>query len=355
MRARLYDGQTTAAQACDLEVAGGVLRFEMAGEPRLWPVSEIEVEALGPDVRLTRRGAPERLIVQAAAWRMSSGRTRAADRWRAFRLLAVLAAGGMGILLSVFVGLPLAAGPLARATPPDLEHRMGQSLEAQMTLAFPPCRGEPGQMALQALGTQLGEVSDSPFPIRVRAVEAEMVNAFALPGGTILVTGGLIDAAEPDELAAVIAHEVAHVEQRHAMEALWRSVGLGLVLDAVVGGGTGVTQQTVLLAGAATDMRHSRQSEGQADARGQALLHALGLSSTGMATFFDQLAQEETAGEDEAAGTIWAVFESHPASRARAEASQARARAGRPGFTSEAWAAIGAACDRESERPGRGP
>jgi beta-barrel assembly-enhancing protease len=77
----------------------------------------------------------------------------------------------------------------------------------------------------------------------------------------VLVTGDLIELAKtPDELSAVIAHEVAHVERRHVMQGVWRSLGLGLVLDAVVGGGTGADQQAVLLMGSVTDLRFSRRA-----------------------------------------------------------------------------------------------
>jgi Zn-dependent protease with chaperone function len=75
-----------------------------------------------------------------------------------------------------------------------------------------------------------------------------------------MVTDRLIAlAASPDELSAVIAHEAAHVEKRHVMQSVWRSFGFGVLLDAVVGGGTGAGQQAVLLIGSSTNLARPRR------------------------------------------------------------------------------------------------
>lgn len=334
----------------DLQLADGELSFRIDGQPQLWPLREVEAEALGDDVRLTRRGAPERLIVEAAAWRAATGRTMAGDWRRELRLLAGLAALGVAIVLFVFVGVPVLSGPLARMTPPPLEARLGETYAAQLQFAFPPCLGVEGQDILHAFGDHLEDGMDSPFNILVEAVEAPMVNAFALPGGRVLITDNLIaEAQTPDELAAVIAHEAAHVERRHVMQAVWRSLGLGLILDAVVGGGTGAGQQAVLLAGSMTELRYSREAEAEADARGQEILQNLGFSSQGMSPFFRRLAGEEQRGE-QAAG-VMEFLSTHPDSLRRAEASKARAQPGVAAFTGEEWRAIKAACDGEPRRP----
>jgi beta-barrel assembly-enhancing protease len=242
----------------------------------------------------------------------------------------------------VFLGVPAASGPLARATPTSLERQIGRNFESQLTVAWAPCKGEAGQQALLALGDKLQGGTGEPFRIRVQAVEAPFANAFALPGGAVLVTDDLIAMARsPDELAAVIAHEVAHVERRHVMQAVWRSLGVGLVLDALLGGGTGAGQQAVLLAANVSELSYSRAAELEADAEGRRLLHARGLSSLGMAPFFDRLAAE---GEGRDAEAVRDLISTHPASRRRAAVSRAAARPGAAALSAPAWRAVKAAC-----------
>lgn len=149
-------------------------------------------------------------------------------------------------------------------------------------------------------------------------------------------------------LAAVVAHEVAHIEQRHVMQAVWRSLGVGLLLDAVVGGGTGAGQQAVLLAGQATDLRYGREAELEADARGQALLVGAGLSSQGMAPFFERM---HGAGEDERLATAAEFVSTHPDSGRRAQRARHGARPGAAALSPSEWAAVRASCGTGSKDP----
>jgi beta-barrel assembly-enhancing protease len=344
VRARYYDGLTARPHEVDVALADGRLTFDVEGAAQAWRLDEAVVERAGDFVRISRPGDPARLHVAASDWPAPESPPDAQPilKRNEVRLVAGLALAGLAMAAFVFVGMPMAAGPLARHTPVAFERRIGDSFEAQLGLVFKDCEGEAGQDALYAFGDRL-ETGTSPFNVRVRAVQAPFANAFALPGGAVLVTDDLIAMAEtPDELAAVIAHEAAHVELRHVMQAVWRSLGLGLVLDLVVGGGTGAGQQAVLLLGNVADLGYSREAEAEADARGRDLLHAQGLSSEGMAPFFERLAAKNE-GRDAAA--VKEFVSSHPASLRRAEASRAAARPGEIAFEPTDWAAIKAACE----------
>lgn len=346
MQARFNDGETAASYPLEVRIADGDLVFGTAEAERRWPLSDLRVEPLGDRVRLASPAGPARLTLAATDWEAlcaTSAGKRVVPPWRReARLvtgLVVVAAVAVGI---IFIGLPLASGPLARRTPVRVERQMGETFATQLNAGFVPCRGADGQAALAAFGERLTKASGSPFEIRPRAVQAPMVNAFALPGGQVLVTGDLIALARsPDELAAVIAHEAAHVEKRHVMQAVWRSFGFGVLLDALVGGGTGAGQQAVLLAGSFTNLRYTRESEGEADAVGQQLLQREGLSSEGMAPFFERIA---TKGEGHDAEVVKELLSDHPDSLRRAQLSRARGRPGAPAFTAAEWTAIKATC-----------
>ena len=128
------------------------------------------------------------------------------DRSRERRLAVALAVVAAAVTGFVFIGIPALSGPLARATPVEYERNMGRNFDLQMSALFPSCEGEAGQAALQTMTDRLASNADTVFDIRIRAVQAPMINVFALPGGSIVVTDDLIRAADtPDEVAAVVA------------------------------------------------------------------------------------------------------------------------------------------------------
>lgn len=352
----LFDGLTSRPWPVSVGVEGGrlVARSVEAGPDGVplagldWPLTAIrETPHSDQRLKLSREGDDARLVVEAAAWRALAGETRPSDRRRELGLVAGLTVAGLGLAAFVFVGVPMAAAPLARWTSPALEARFGANMEAQLTTPFRPCKGDPqGAQVLAQLGRDLAKSSDSPFEIRVRAVRAPFVNAFALPGGAVLVTDDLITQAQsPDELAAVLAHEIAHVERRHAMQAAWRAMGAGMVLDAVVGGGTGAGQQAVLLFGGFADQRFSRDLEAEADVRGIQLLAARDISTQGMADFFGRMANRK---DDPRLRKAAEWFATHPDTGGRASRAQAAARPGRPALTDAEWRSLKRVCRRQA-------
>ena len=345
MEGRYHDGLTSRPRLVDIRLDDEALVFDADGERR-WPLAKLRAETTDDRVRLSLGPSdPARLTVTRAAWRNLADGASAyhrAHRRREARLVLGLAASALSIAAVIFVGIPAASGPLARLTPPSLESQIGANLGAQVSLGFPACAGKPGQAALDRLGDRLQSAAGTPFDIRVRAVHAPMVNAFALPGGMIMVTDELIAlAATPDELSAVVAHEAAHVARRHVMQAVWRTFGFGVLLDAMVGGGSGAGQQAVLLMGSFTNLRYGRAAEAEADAAGQDLLRAQGLSSLGMAPFFQRLI---ATGEGRNGAAVRELMSDHPDSGRRAEASRRRGRPGAAAFTPVEWTAIKAAC-----------
>lgn len=355
MDARFYDGLTAQSHSAQVEMDGDTLRIVADGREFLWRLKDVSVEIEADQARVSnRRERDARLVLPVGEWTPLAG-DRLTEKVRERRhrewwLIGGLTAVAAGVVLFVTVGVPVLSGPVARATPVSMEERMGDNINGQMSHLFPACKNPAGQRVLDQLGDRIAAKADTPFDIRVRAVDAPMVNAFAMPGGRIMVTGELIRQAEtPDELSAVIAHEIAHVEKRHVMQSVWRNFGVGMLLDLVVGGGTGAGQQAVILAGQASELSYSRSAEAEADARGQALLHADGLSSEGMAPFFERLAGKGKRTEVDEASEF---LNSHPDSARRARVARAAARPGQSALTAEEWRTVKSTCAVEdSENP----
>ncbi|KAF0186403.1 MAG: peptidase M48 Ste24p [Hyphomonadaceae bacterium] len=250
-----------------------------------------------------------------------------AERAKSLSLIAKLAASGVAISAIVFFGVPIAAGPLARMTPPSFELQLSESVESQLDVGMDFCYIDPQSEAiLQGLANRISNNANLNFPIKVGVIDMSMPNAFAMPAGKIWFTSGLFQYAKNgNEIAAVLAHEIAHVENRDVLVSIYRAMGFGIILDAVVGGGSGAGQQLVLWGANLTDLKNSREVEARSDRRGLELLEKANIASTGMAVFFERLEKLEKAmglGD-------WAVFlSSHPNSGKRAAEAKSLAKTG---------------------------
>lgn len=165
--------------------------------------------------------------------------------------------------------------------------------------------------------------SDAKIPFTIKVIDSDEVNAFALPGGFFYVNKGLLLAADNEaEIAGVMAHEIAHVAARHAMENiakanLWQ--GLAMAGSIFLGGVPGlIYQNTAGLGLAALFSKFSRSAESEADRLGTQYLYAAGYDPNAMATMFEKLASKNK----KKPGFLAKTFSSHPQSIERLEASR---------------------------------
>lgn len=164
--------------------------------------------------------------------------------------------------------------------------------------------------------------SDAKIPFTIKVIDSDEVNAFALPGGYFFVNKGLILAADSEaELAGVMAHEIAHVAARHAMENQGKGQLLqyGMLAGMILTGGIAgsVLQNTAGIAQALAFLKFSRGAEVEADKLGVQYLYASGYDPTGMSTMFEKLASKNR----KKPGTISKLFSSHPPSLERRDDS----------------------------------
>jgi len=223
-------------------------------------------------------------------------------------VLALLVWGGLALiggLTSVVVGL----------LPISVDRTIGEAAWNQMVPAGSRCTDPAALAYVEAVAAPLIEAYEGEHTFTFAVVDSPDVNAFALPGGFVAVNRGLLEKAESgEEVAAVLAHEIHHVTERHGLRRVAGQLGMfaaiGAVLGAVdLGSMTGIA---VSLAGNA----YSRDQEAQADALGHALLIGARIDPVGMATFFDRLAAQ---GPD-----MPAMLSTHPGSDGRAALARER-------------------------------
>jgi predicted Zn-dependent protease len=156
--------------------------------------------------------------------------------------------------------------------------------------------------------------SDAKIPFTIKVIDSDEINAFALPGGFFYVNKGLLLAADNEaELAGVMAHEIAHVAARHAVENQTKGTlleYLALGGSIFLGGIPGlIYQNTAGLGLLGVFMKFSRGAEEEADKLGVQYMYAAGYDPTAMATMFEKL----EAKNKKKPGFIARAFSTHPA------------------------------------------
>jgi predicted Zn-dependent protease len=156
--------------------------------------------------------------------------------------------------------------------------------------------------------------SDAKVPFTIKVIDSDEVNAFALPGGFFYVNKGLLLAADNEaELAGVMAHEIAHVAARHAVENQakanlfeYAALGISIFLGGIPGM---IYQNTAGIGLLGIFMKFSRSAEEEADKLGVQYMYAAGYDPGAMATMFEKL----EAKNKKKPGFISRAFATHPA------------------------------------------
>lgn len=200
----------------------------------------------------------------------------------------------------------------------QIGRQLSLEIEQQIKLVDDPMVTE----YVNRVGQNIVLHSDAKVPFTIKVIDSDEVNAFALPGGFFYVNRGLILAADNEsELAGVMAHEIAHVAARHAMENQGKGslIQVGLLAGILMTGGVagGILQNTAGLTQLLAFFKFSRSAEEEADRLGVQYLYAAGYDPRGMSTMFEKLASQNK----KKPGTLSKLFTSHPQSLDRKESS----------------------------------
>jgi predicted Zn-dependent protease len=211
-------------------------------------------------------------------------------------------------------------GKLASGT--EKEVKMGRMLAAQVDKEAKFIDDPIITEYVNRVGQNIVLHSDAKVPFTIKVIDSDEVNAFALPGGFFYVNKGLILAADNEaELAGVMAHEIAHVAARHAMEneRKLELMDYGMLAGILLGG---PILSNVLYNGASlfegmAFLKFSRGAEEEADKLGVQYMWAAGYDPGAMATMFEKL----EAKNKKKPGTISRMFADHPAPADRRQAA----------------------------------
>jgi len=237
-------------------------------------------------------------------------------------LVAVLA----GWVIYVW-GIPLAAKSVAYALPADKIGLIGeQTIQAMdRTLLKPSQLSEARQRAIRQRFDRLTSEVGSGFRYRLlfRQMRGDPANAFALPDGTIVLLDGLVKLSEdPWEVDGVLLHEVAHVEQRHALQMSFQDTILTLMVSLMLGDAVSTGQAVASLPVLLIENNYSQAFEKDADDFAAQYMIQNRADPNHFATMLEKLeaadldGKSETVAADEES-SLWDYFSTHPTTASR--------------------------------------
>ncbi len=358
-----FDGQTALRWHVQVSVQSDYLVIspvDPPGKPFNVPVDRLRAMAGGRDKRAdltvtihtdtddeTPRD-PARLTIPFGAitdWlRTQPGLFRRDVRrgtWGKVALYVGGAAAAFALILLVL--LPRIADEMARRMPIEREIAFGQAVMAQMELflgdgrPLQACDDPAGLRALEVMRSRLTSGQDLQYDLTLRVLDTGIVNAFAAPGGQVVILRGLLDeAGSAAEVAGVLAHEIGHVEARDPTRLAFRAVGSAGILSLVLGDATGGTL-IAIVGDQMLSASYTREAEAAADAFAHRLLSDSGIGTEGLAAFFDRM---DGKGLD-----LPEYLSTHPATTGRANAARAVDKgAVIPVMTDAQWQALQGIC-----------
>lgn len=321
-RAVYFDGKTNRKRSVTLQLAGGVEIVEDGRIVDIWPFGEVRradgppnllrlscVTAL-PLARLEIADEATKAAIVAHCAALDTART---GRGGTLRIVFWSLAATCSIIGLAMFGIPLIADRLAPLVPYSMEKRIGDAADGQIRamLGKQDCAGAEGQAAFQALVDKVKDAGGIDIPLQAHMLKSPILNAMALPGGRVYFLSALLDKANnPDEIAAILAHELGHVKHRDHMRSIIQTGGTSFLFGLLFGDISGAG--AVIFAGRALlNQSYSREVETDADTAAIETMQKLGRSAVPMGELLLRVTGKERK--------EMSIFASHPVTEDRLE------------------------------------
>ncbi|MGQ9806796.1 MAG: M48 family metallopeptidase [Chlorobiales bacterium] len=244
--------------------------------------------------------------------------------------------GAVGVMILFFtVGADSLSGLIARLIPLETEAEFGKTFFQQALSQAPLNKDSATVAVLKQCATVLESFSNGKaYKFHIVIVEDSIKNAFALPGGYIVVHRGILDLMEnQDEFFGLLGHESGHVYLQHGFKRIVRSSLIALIFAMLFGNTAGLTGILIENSKGLLNLAYDRNEEASADTFGFDALEKAGVSTTGIVSLFEKLDQSQ--GETK----LPAFLSTHPQTKARvAELKKKSPRRSNKKFLSEeAW------------------
>ncbi|GLQ07678.1 M48 family metallopeptidase [Sneathiella chinensis] len=357
---RLFDGRSAGAVSVSVYIRANELVIEdEAGTPvGVWSLDELrDVSPVPSKIEISLSFGeedPARLTIGDAGFiadirrqcqTLNKRRPLQAGWWKPYAIWIGGGAASVAVLF-VFV-LPFLATVVANMLSDDTRDRIGRETKDYIIKTFARdkspdkaiCEGTAGQAALEGLVARLASAeAGTSTPITLTVVKSKVPNALALPGGHMVIFSEMIDHADrPDALAGVLAHEIAHIREKHPINLFVTNVGIATVFSLVLGdisGGTIIAGVGQMAVGAA----YTRDFEREADSLATRIMTEWQYDMSAMIPLLRSL-------EPKARFMHVPIFATHPGMEERIEKIEAAGNTGAgPALGADEWAAVKAMC-----------
>lgn len=322
--ASYYDGQTAGAERVALQLAGRALMFELAGVTQLVELDATNVVepvgrgpwivelADGAHLKITDADFGEKLAEESG----SLGFVRMLEGAWSWALVSIVVAI-VATWATLTYGVPALATTVAFALPENASAALRDEGMGMMDdLLF-----DESELSAEAIGRVTGlfddiKATNSDFQSYRLEFRASRIgaNAFAVPGGIVVMTDELVELAESDaELMAVLAHEVGHLYGRHSLRILLQNSVSALFIAGLTGDVSNITALSAAIPTVLMQAKYSRDFERDADDFAFDYLELRGVSTDALSDLLLRLEDSESEGGSDLA--TW--LSSHPPSEDR--------------------------------------
>ena len=297
------DGRNATRHPITIQLTTTALHIlKTDGNTTRWPYAEIaqtQGAYEGEQVRLEYgTPLPQTVIVEDSTFLTAMQQVAASSathfhgpRQRPLRVRLTILAGIalLGVTAAFYVwGIPGLATFLAPRIPASWEEQLGISVLEQLAPLASRCLDQNRLPAIESIVTRLSRaMPDSLYHIRLTVVDRPVMNAFALPGGQVVVFRDLLEATEtPEQFAGALAHELQHIYKQHSTRAIIEQASTSFLIAAVSGDFTGALAYGIEGARVLGVLRYSRLHEDEADREGLLLLQTIGIDPGEMIAFY---------------------------------------------------------------------
>lgn len=343
-----FDGTSSRRRIVDLDFGDRLIIVEKGLTLASWSYDDIRrADGRTGALRVSAIGAPElaRLEIDdttLAAELLARARfidKHETERASAVRIVGWSLAAAVSIVLVALYGVPYAADQVTPFIPQSFEKRFGEAAQKQLPMFFDgkTCEGAEGKAAFTRLLNKVREAGGLRTEITATVIASPVPNAIALPGGVTMMFNGLLQRANnPDEVAAVMAHELGHVVHRDHVRGMITNGGTSFLIGLLFGDVTGAGA-AIFAANSIFNASHSREAEERADGFAIAVMHKLGRSPKPLGELLTRIT---------GTGRQRSILSSHPVSADRLDrmTREDRPLTGPPIITDAEWTALKKIC-----------
>lgn len=273
---------------------------------------------------------------------------------KAWRIVGLKPAVSVTAAVAAFIGIIYVtdyspAKTIASVMPDRARNLLGQRVITSMTKKRKVCRERAGARALDAMMKRLSDAAGLEKPFQVTVVKWRLVNAFAAPGGRLVLTSGLIrKATSADMVAGVMAHEMGHGIELHPEAGLVRALGMSAAGEFFFTGSSSALKNIGFIL---ATLSYTRAAERQADQHALKILKKAGISSKPLSQFFKQIAKKSGKSGLSKVLNKYRFLSTHPPSPERAKLFNASAGYNTaPALAAKSWAALRDICGKPPKR-----